>query len=179
MWGKRADSSDVGLADFASFYCILVLIKKLWVYHHPSPLSSLSLPRWSEPLARSAEGVSGPTHPNPAPSKAPPGRRPPPRPLPLPFAPTQPPLLRASGLKNNSGSAASSALCHCPGRGRDSDPPPSVPRGAAGSNSPGTREASRGQLSAHPASPHLSALGATRVLLPLRPPGECCPRQQH
>lgn len=105
MWGKRADSSDLGLADFASFYCILVLIKKLWVYHHPSPLSSLSLslPRWSEPLARSAEGVSGPAHPNPAPSKAPPGRRPLPGPCPSPLPP---PNRRCFGLLASKTTAA-------------------------------------------------------------------------
>ena len=88
--GKRADSSDAGLAGFASFYCILLLIKKLRVHRRPSPLSSwLSPPPL--PLARDL--------PNPAPPKplsgpaAPLG---PPRPPPPPLRPH--PTALASGF---------------------------------------------------------------------------------
>lgn len=174
MWGKRADSSDVGLADFASFYCILVPIKKLCVDRHPSPLRSPA-PPWAPALRpRSAEGVSGPAHPNPAPPKAPPGRRPP-RASPAPAPPLRPhPTAAASGSSSQKQQRQRRQLRALPlpgPRGRDSDPPLSVPRGAAGSDAPSTREASRGRPSARPAPPHLSVLGATRALLPPRPPG--------
>lgn len=88
MWGKRADSSDVGLADFASFYCILVPIKKLCVDRHPSPLPVGPSPppaigrggvRARTPEPGSSEGPSGPPPPaglpGPRPSPPPPPNR--------------------------------------------------------------------------------------------------------
>ncbi|XP_043340583.1 translation initiation factor IF-2-like [Cervus canadensis] len=88
--GKRADSSDAGLAGFASFYCILLLIKKLRVHRRPSPLSSWLSP---PPLPLASD------LPNPAPPKplsgpaAPLG---PPRPPPPPLRPH--PTALASGF---------------------------------------------------------------------------------
>lgn len=91
-------SLDVGLDGFASFYCILVLIKKLCVHCRPSPLFSLSLPWVPAPGPQSPEGVSGPSRPNPAPPKAPLGRRPP-RASPAPAPPLCPhPTAAASGF---------------------------------------------------------------------------------
>lgn len=150
-WGGRADSSDAGLAGFASFYCILLLIKKLCVHRRPSLLFSPSLPEAPAPARHRPRGCPGPRA-EPGSSEAPSGPRRPPRPArlpPLPFAPTPALLLRASRLKNNSGGASSSALRRSPGGRVKLGPAALGPRGAAESRAPGSGEAARGPPSEH------------------------------
>ncbi|CAN0570000.1 unnamed protein product [Rangifer tarandus platyrhynchus] len=166
--GKRADSSDAGLAGFASFYCILLLIKKLLVHRRPNQLSSwLSPPPL--PLARDL--------PNPAPPKplsgpaAPLG---PPRPPPPPLRPH--PTALASGFaaqKQQRQRCQLRAQPLTPAGGRDSDPPPSVSRGAARSSARVTGEVAPGQPSQRP-EPRTSPPSGRPALSCLRGPSWSC-----
>ncbi|XP_037666454.1 translation initiation factor IF-2-like [Choloepus didactylus] len=105
---KRADSSS---AELGWFSCVFLLITKLCVHWRPGPLGFLTLAR-PRPAPR-------PAHRNPAPPKPPPGPAAPlgpPASRPLPLAPTQRPLLRASRLQNNSAPPPAPRSAAAPGR---------------------------------------------------------------
>ncbi|XP_036917913.1 formin-like protein 3 [Sturnira hondurensis] len=161
--GKRADSSDAGLAGFAPLSRLSVLIKQLCVRRRPSPLSTPSVPSVPAPAPRPPEGVSGSARRNPAPPKPPPAAAPRALPCPRP-SPSPPPNRRRCGLRGSRTAAPappapSSALRHRPGPagGTPTRRPPSCSelRG----ETRGRREAARGPPSAPRASPHLAAPG--------------------
>lgn len=161
-WGGRADSSDAGLAGFASFYCILLLIKKLCVHRRPSLLFSPSLPEAPAPARHRPRGCPGPRA-EPGSSEAPSGPRRPPRACPAPAPPLRPhPSAAAPGFAAQKQQRWRLQLRAPPQPRRPGETRTRRPRSARSRGEPrtGLRGGSAGAAVRTPGAPNLAALGA-------------------